>query len=88
LIRVKEESPLEEELSINFVIVIHAFRFLIKGSFLMFKLSALLSVLLLSACARKLETIKEDGIYALKRFVIKLQLTTGAYNQGESMNRS
>ena len=51
MIRVKEESPLEEELSINFVIVIHAFRFLIKGSFLMFKLSALLSVLLLSACA-------------------------------------
>jgi hypothetical protein len=51
LIRIKEESPLEEELSINFVIVIHAFRFLIKGSFLMFKLSALLSVLLLSACA-------------------------------------
>ena len=51
MIRVKEESPLEEELSINFVIVIHAFRFLIKGIFLMFKLSALLSVLLLSACA-------------------------------------
>ena len=51
MLRVKEESPLEEELSINFVIVTHAFRFLIKGSFLMFKLSALLSVLLLSACA-------------------------------------
>ncbi len=51
MIRVKEESPLEEKLSINFVIVIHAFRFLIKGIFLMFKLNALLSVLLLSACA-------------------------------------